>query len=398
MKLFVLSFAVCITAASVSAQSASPTPLSATPPTDATHNVAPSFVVARPGAPQIKAAEPAISPAAVSTAPGAGAVPATQPPGQMIPAASSSITVDAHIESRSIDSSSVGEVHLKPLYISTIHLPEAVTSVAVGAPTLFTAEHVENEPKLVFVSPTTHDKAESNLLVALADGKTISLKLMSSGTSADYDVDFVVDYTQAMDLLAFAGPLETGIGPSPSSSAAPLTAPSVTSYPVRVRASAQTVRPVSVIDAALASQAEIATPFWLTADDLLKMDKANANATRKIAASLGRVVQVGDTMMVTYSVLNVGREWAQVLIPQIQLGNPVQKKPSKKGILASTVSIQDYRQNVVKLAPGERLDGVVQFSRPGFKQSRETLLLQIATADAVDHPVMVPLPFVAPGF
>jgi hypothetical protein len=316
----------------------------------------------------------------------------------MIPAASSSITVDAHIESRSIDSSSVGEVHLKPLYISTIHLPEAVTSVAVGAPTLFTAEHVENEPKLVFVSPTTHDKAESNLLVALADGKTISLKLMSSGTSADYDVDFVVDYTQAMDLLAFAGPLETGIGPSPSSSAAPLTAPSVTSYPVRVRASAQTVRPVSVIDAALASQAEIATPFWLTADDLLKMDKANANATRKIAASLGRVVQVGDTMMVTYSVLNVGREWAQVLIPQIQLGNPVQKKPSKKGILASTVSIQDYRQNVVKLAPGERLDGVVQFSRPGFKQSRETLLLQIATADAVDHPVMVPLPFVAPGF
>jgi hypothetical protein len=158
------------------------------------------------------------------------------------------------------------------------------------------------------------------------------------------------------------------------------------------------VRPVSVIDAALASQAEIATPFWLTADDLLKMDKANANATRKIAASLGRVVQVGDTMIVTYSVLNVGREWAQVLIPQIQLGNPVQKKPSKKGILASTVSIQDYRQNVVKLAPGERLDGVVQFSRPGFKQSRETLLLQIATADAVDHPVMVPLPFVAPGF
>ena len=52
----------------------------------------------------------------------------------------------------------------------------------------------------------------------------------------------------------------------------------------------------------------------------------------------------------------------------------------------------------VKLAPGERLDGVVQFSRPGFKQSRETLLLQLATADAVDNPVMIPLPFVAPGF
>jgi hypothetical protein len=109
-------------------------------------------------------------------------------------------------------------------------------------------------------------------------------------------------------------------------------------------------------------------------------------------------VQVGDTMMVSYSVLNVSRDWVQVLAPQIQLGNPVQKKPSKKGILAAPVSIQDFRQNVVKLAPGERSDGVVQFSRPGFKQSREKLLLQLATADAVDHPVMIPLPFVAPGF
>jgi hypothetical protein len=170
----------------------------------------------------------------------------------------------------------------------------------------------------------------------------------------------------------------------------------VTSYPVP--SSVRTVRPVSVIDAALAAQAELATPHWITADDLVKLDKANVTATRSIAASLGRAVQVGDTMMVSYSVLNVSRDWVQVLTPQIQLGNPVQKKPSKKGILAEPVSIQDFRQDVVKLSPGERLDGVVQFSRPGFKQSRETLLLQLATADAVDHPVMIPLPFVAPGF
>jgi hypothetical protein len=174
-----------------------------------------------------------------------------------------------------------------------------------------------------------------------------------------------------------------------------LASPFVTSYPVR--SSVRTVQPVSVIDAALAAQAELATPHWITADDLVRLDKANATATRSIAASLGRAVQVGDIMMVSYSVLNVSRDWVQVLTPQIQLGNPVQKKPSKKGILAAPVSIQDFRQNVAKLAPGERLDGVVQFSRPGFKQSRETLLLQLATADAVDHPVMIPLPFVAQG-
>ena len=323
--------------------------------------------------------------------------PATAPARQQIQAGAPPLSVDARIESRPVDSSIVGEVHCKPLYISTIHLPEAVTSIAVGAPTLFTAEHVENEPKLVYVSPLTHDVAESNLLVALASGETISLKLISSGNSAaQYDVDFVLDYRPDKALLAFAGPLESGI-PHPSMAAtAPLASPFVTSYPVR--SSVRTVQPVSVIDAALAAQAELATPHWITADDLVKLDKANATATRSIAASLGRAVQVGDTMMVSYSVLNVSRDWVQVLTPQIQLGNPVQKKPSKKGILAAPVSIQDFRQNVVKLAPGERLDGVVQFSRPGFKQSRETLLLQLATADAVDHPVMIPLPFVAPGF
>jgi hypothetical protein len=379
-----------MTAAAASAQSALPTPSVTAPQSDANHLSTPGIDAAHPEL-QTGAPKPAAAGIGANTPPVAGPAlfPATPPAKQLI--------VDARSESRPVDSSIVGEVHCKPLYISTIHLPEAVTSIAVGAPTLFTAEHVENEPKLVYVSPLTHDVAESNLLVALASGETISLKLISSGNSAaQYDVDFVLDYRPDKALLAFAGPPESGI-PHPSMAAtAPLTAASVTSYPVR--SSVNTVQPVSVIDAALAAQAEIATPHWITADDLVKLDKANATATRSIAASLGRAAQVGDTMMVSYSVLNVSKDWVQVLTPQIQLGNPVQKKPSKKGVLAEPVSIQDFRQDVVKLAPGDRLDGVVQFSRPGFKQSRETLLLQLATADAVDHPVMIPLPFVAPGF
>jgi len=389
MKLFVLSLALSMTA-SVSAQSALPTPPVTAPQSDANHLSTQGIDTAHPEL-QAGVPKPAAAGIGVNTPPVAGPapIPATPPKKQTM--------VDARIESHPVDSSIVGEVHCKPLYISTIHLPEAVTSIAVGAPTLFTAEHVENEPKLVYVSPLTHDVAESNLLVALASGETISLKLISSGNSAaQYDVDFVLDYRPDKALLAFAGPPESGI-PHPSVAATtPPTAASVTSYPVR--SSVRTVQPVSVIDAALAAQAEIATPHWITADDLVKLDKANATASRSIAASLGRAVQVGDTMMVSYSVLNVSRDWVQVLTPQIQLGNPVQKKPSKKGILAEPVSIQDFRQDVVKLAPGDRLDGVVQFSRPGFKQSRETLLLQLATADAVDHPVMIPLPFVAPGF
>jgi hypothetical protein len=398
MKLFVLSLALSMTAVAVSAQSTSPTPPVTAPPSDAnrlsTQGIDTAHPELRTGAPK-----PSAAGIAVNTAPAVGSAPSPAIPTAklQIQAGAPPLSVDARIESRPVDSSIVGEVHCKPLYISTIHLPEAVTSIAVGAPTLFTAEHVENEPKLVYVSPLTHDVAESNLLVALASGETISLKLTSSGNSAaQYDVDFVLDYRPDKALLAFAGSPESGI-PHPSMAAtAPLAAPSVTSYPVR--STVRTVQPVSVIDAALAAQAELATPHWITADDLVKLDKANVTATRSIAASLGRAVQVGDTMMVSYSVLNVSRDWVQVLTPQIQLGNPVQKKSSKKGILAEPVSIQDFRQDVVKLAPGDRLDGVVQFSRPGFKQSRETLLLQLATADAVDHPVMIPLPFVAPGF
>jgi hypothetical protein len=398
MKLFVLSLALSMTAVAVSAQSQSPTPPVTAPTSDANHLSTQGIETAHPEL-QIAARKPAAAGVAVNTPPAISPAPTPAiPPAKLqIQAGAAPLSVDAHIESRPVDSSIVGEVHCRPLYISTIHLPEAVTSIAVGAPTLFTAEHVENEPKLVYVSPLTHDTAESNLLVALASGETISLKLISSGNSAaQYDVDFVLDYRPDKALLAFAGPPDSGILHPSLASTAPLTASSVTSYPVP--SSVRTVRPVSVIDAALAAQAELATPHWITADDLVKLDKANVTATRSIAASLGRAVQVGDTMMVSYSVLNVSRDWVQVLTPQIQLGNPVQKKPSKKGILAEPVSIQDFRQDVVKLSPGERLDGVVQFSRPGFKQSRETLLLQLATADAVDHPVMIPLPFVAPGF
>ena len=154
MKLFVLSLALSMTAGVVSAQSVSPTSPATAPPS-ATAGIAANIA-------QVAVLAPS---------------PATAPARQQIQAGAPPLSIDARIESRPVDSSIVGEVHCKPLYISTIHLPEAVTSIAVGAPTLFTAEHVENEPKLVYVSPLTHDAAESNLLIALVSGETISLKL-----------------------------------------------------------------------------------------------------------------------------------------------------------------------------------------------------------------------------
>ena len=49
-----------------------------------------------------------------------------------------------------------------------------------------------------------------------------------------------------------------------------------------------------------------------------------------------------------------------------------------------------------RLGPGERADGVLLFERPSFKESNEQLLLQVAQAEQVDRPVLVPISFTAP--
>ena len=108
-------------------------------------------------------------------------------------------------------------------------------------------------------------------------------------------------------------------------------------------------------------------------------------------------------MWVAYSVLNTTDHWIEVLPPQIEVNSPNQeiaeKKDKKKGrqILAEEVAVTDYRLNATRLAPGERADGAVEFSRPGFKQSKDRLMLELATASEVDNPLLLPVPFVAPA-
>ena len=55
-------------------------------------------------------------------------------------------------------------VRLAPRYASAIRMPEPVSSVILGDPGKFFAEHSDNEPNLVLVKPVVDDPAESNLL------------------------------------------------------------------------------------------------------------------------------------------------------------------------------------------------------------------------------------------
>ncbi len=279
----------------------------------------------------------------------------------------------------SISGHSVTDLHLRPLFTTTIRLPEPVTSVAVGAPTLFEVEHSDQEPRLVFVKPSTKESTTSNLVIALQSGQEISMRLLSDGDGGNTPVDFVVNYRPPQSFLigssdAVAHSVETARDEKP--------------------------RTVPIVDQALKTQAEIATPDWVGGLAKNERNPDGKAIGKPLVAALGDVREKGDEMLVAYSVMNTTDHWIEVLPPQVELNSPNlggDKKKRKREILAEQVPITDYRLNVRRLAPGERADGAVQFAPPGFKQSKDRLLLQLATASAVDTPLLMPVPFVAPG-
>jgi hypothetical protein len=55
--------------------------------------------------------------------------------------------------------------------------------------------------------------------------------------------------------------------------------------------------------------------------------------------------------------------------------------------------VEEFRMSRRRLGPGERADGVLVFERPSFKQSNETVLLQMADSGAVDRPALAPIGF-----
>ena len=61
-----------------------------------------------------------------------------------------------------LDAQNVTVLRLKPGYVSSVRLPEEVSSVVVGDPKNFRAEHSEAEPRLVFLKPLGNKPSETN--------------------------------------------------------------------------------------------------------------------------------------------------------------------------------------------------------------------------------------------
>lgn len=305
----------------------------------------------------------------------AAAIAYAQQPNQAGPSAQQ---LDPAIMDLPISASTVTDVHLHPFFTTTIRLPDAVTSVAVGAPTLFKVEHSAEEPRLVFIKPTTAAAATSNLIIALRSGQEISMRLLSEGTSSSAPVDFVVNYEPRQSFL---------IGSTDEIAASTTTDLGLLAKP-------------SAIDLALKQQTEVASPDWSTGSGKDARNSNRPDSRKSILGALGAVRERGQLMLAAYSVVNTSDRWIEVLPPQVELRSPDadgHKKNKKEQVLAEQVPVTEYRLATRRLAPGERADGAVEFSRPGFKQSADHLVLELGTASAVDHPLLLPLPFVAPG-
>ena len=293
--------------------------------------------------------------------------------------------VPARVATLTIDPREVTILHLRPEFESSIRMPEEVTSVILGSPGAFKAEHNEGEPQYVYVKPITKEPAQSNLLIATKSGQHVTIELISAGASAASDtppVDFLIEYRTARSFLV-AGDTLGPIAQKTTDNSRERKTNSRTAE----RSSGTVDTPRSALDEVFAQQAQINAPAWTKWEG------------RQIETSVGGVRQWKNETVVAYSIFNNSDASVEIVPPQIKIaGRKPEKKKSKKskGILSDQMEIRDYKLSTTRLEPGARADGVAIFDRPNFKQSTEQLFLQIAQADQIDRPILIRLPFTPP--
>src|ERR1700690_659063 len=126
--------------------------------------------------------------------------------------------VGARVATITINPKESTVLHLRPEFESTIRMPEEVTSVILGSPGEFKAEHNEGEPEYVYVKPITKQAAQSNLLIATKSGQHVTLELVSDGTgipNQSQPVDFLIEYRSARSFLISS---DTGAPATPAAS------------------------------------------------------------------------------------------------------------------------------------------------------------------------------------
>jgi hypothetical protein len=285
--------------------------------------------------------------------------------------------VSARVITVTISPNEVTVLHLRPEFESSIRMPEEITSVILGSPGTFKAEHNEGEPDYVYIKPVTKEPAQSNLLVATKSGAHVTLELISDGASASaaQPVDFLLEYRGSRSFLigSDAALVEEESPKKDAESSAPV-----------VHAAPGVANP-SVVELEFSQQERVSKPAW------------TKWTGKQIETSVGDIRQWSNQTIVSYSIYNDSSQPVEIVPPQIQMaGRQVKKKKEGKGIISDQLEIREYRLSATRIEPGGRADGLVVFDRPNFKQSNEKLFLQLAQADQVDQPILIRLPFTPP--
>ena len=288
--------------------------------------------------------------------------------------------VGARVATITINPREVTVLHLRPEFESTIHMPEEVTSVILGSPGQFKAEHNEGEPDYVYVKPITKEAAQSTLLIATKSGQHVAMELVSDGVATADEtqpVDFLIEYRAARSFLISDDPSPVAL----------VNAPAKVIERGATEGGAAPRSPLSSLDEAFRQEETVNAPRWTKWEE------------KQIETSIGDIRQMGNRTMISYSILNNSNQAIEIVPPQIQItGRKTTKKKKRegKGIISDQLEIRDYKLSATRLEPGARADGVVVFDRPNFKESTEKLYLQIAQADQVDRPILIRLPFTPP--
>jgi hypothetical protein len=235
-------------------------------------------------------------------------------------------------------------------------------------PKSFRAEHSEAEPRLVFLTPVALKPSETNVLITTKSGHEIPLHLLSQAKSQGEEVDFFLDYERPHSFLIPATESSSMVGETKTLSA---DAPTIAQPASSATETAQNE---------LLKQIRVTAPNW---------------QGKQLQVAIGRVSERGQRTTVTYSVLNNSDSAIELLPPQVQLSGAAKQQHGGKA-KAEPIPIDDYSVTFRRPCPGQRADGVLVFERPAFKESGEQLLLEVAQAEQVDRPVLVPIAFTAP--
>ena len=297
--------------------------------------------------------------------------------------------VRPQVAGRAVQEGQITVVYLAPRFATAIRMPDAVNSVVLGDPDSFTAEHSEREPQIVFVKPITAKAAQTNLLISTTHGYQANLLLISRGEAAGTqpDVDFMMRYRPAGRFVIEPSAPSLSIAQTvalPTSGQAAAT-------PSDVRPAAQNADAALGFDALLERQRRAPLPT-------LYGEKPGTAPPGKqiLKAGVSEVIDQGKEVVVLFSVVNVQNHAVELMPPQVQLGGKVKKGTIVRHSVWSNseqLPVEDFRMSQRRIGPGERADGVLIFQRPSFKQSNETLLLQVADSGAVDRPALAPIGF-----